>query len=173
MEKQSTHRIIINGKTVNSVSQADARANLGRIFKLGDEQLDKIFQGKPLVFKKGLTGQQVEKFTTALKKCGVRHKVDPPLPKVEDEVDDDIPQPDHDFINAAVEAARREAEAEKAAEQGLRMPQQSAFDAAGSVGAAGNENDFEATVIMDNAPGHQIHLHVQGLLCGDSVTTGC
>jgi hypothetical protein len=65
------HSIVFSGRLRPGISIEEARANVARLFKLEPgPQLDRLFSGKPVTLKKGLSEEQARKYADALLKAG-------------------------------------------------------------------------------------------------------
>jgi uncharacterized membrane protein len=72
----STYKIIVRGNILPGFEQELVKDNIARLFKLADpEQRDKvfarIFSGKPMVFKKGLTQEKAKAYEAAMARAGL------------------------------------------------------------------------------------------------------
>lgn len=65
-----TYSVVMTGKVADGMALEQVRANVGKLFKLGDEQLDKLFSGKPVAVRRNLDQQKAEKLCAALTKAG-------------------------------------------------------------------------------------------------------
>ena len=73
------YKIIFTGKTKDDVTRDQAIASLKTTFKLDDERAERYFSGKPMVLKKDMARQQVEKFSAIFEKIGLEIEIEPPL----------------------------------------------------------------------------------------------
>jgi len=62
--------IVFRGDIVIGQSLGEVKIRLGQIFKLGSEQIDKMFVGNSVVIKRGLTQDQAQKYRDAFAKAG-------------------------------------------------------------------------------------------------------
>lgn len=70
-----TYSVVMTGEIAEGVALEQAKANVGSLFKLGDGQLQKLFSGKPVAVRRGITRPQADKICKALSKAGVIAKV--------------------------------------------------------------------------------------------------
>lgn len=66
----ATFAVIFRGKLADGAEPAAVRANLKKLFKAGDEHIDKMFSGQPVIIKKGLDEAAAAKYRTVLGKAG-------------------------------------------------------------------------------------------------------
>jgi TM2 domain-containing membrane protein YozV/Tfp pilus assembly major pilin PilA len=71
MESQ-LYRIIFEGKIVEGFDEDTAKANLQRLFKTDRASVEKLFSGKRVVLKKGITAAEVQNYHGALNNAGLR-----------------------------------------------------------------------------------------------------
>lgn len=62
--------LVFKGQLVKSVDEAQAKANLGRLFKIDGARLDALFTGKAVTLKKNLDFDTASKYRVAIKKAG-------------------------------------------------------------------------------------------------------
>lgn len=62
--------LVFKGQLVKSVDEAQAKANLGRLFKIDGPRLDALFTGKAVTLKKNLDFDTASKYRVAIKKAG-------------------------------------------------------------------------------------------------------
>lgn len=65
-----TYSVIVTGKIAEGFELNQVKANVGRLFKLGDAQIEKLFCGKPVALQRGLEKQQALKMRVNLMKAG-------------------------------------------------------------------------------------------------------
>lgn len=73
---RSTHSLIINSANVNEEHIAEVRARMGELFQLKDEQLDKVFSGKPLRFIKNIDHDTAQRYCTAIDEIGMTCQIE-------------------------------------------------------------------------------------------------
>lgn len=73
------YKILFSGQTLENVTYETARSNLSKLLKASEETIDRLFSGKPVVIKKDLDRDQVDKYVSALNKAGLDVKTEPPL----------------------------------------------------------------------------------------------
>ena len=90
--------ILFRGQTVEGMEPTLVKMNLGRLFKSGPQQIDKLFTGKPVALKRDLDPETAAKYFAILKKTGavcelvnaetleqqdtgIRRAVEPNIPK--------------------------------------------------------------------------------------------
>ena len=74
---ESTYSVIFRGDLEPGYTSADVKANFARLFKAGPEAVDKLFSGRPLVIKKGLTQAQAEQLQATLARNGAMSSLKP------------------------------------------------------------------------------------------------
>jgi Tfp pilus assembly major pilin PilA len=80
METQAIkYKILFAGQTLENVTYETARSNLSKLLKASEETIDRLFSGKPVVIKKDLDREQVDKYVSTLNQAGLEVKTDPPL----------------------------------------------------------------------------------------------
>jgi uncharacterized membrane protein len=72
----SSYKIVVNGELLPGFELDSVKENIARTFKLNDpaqreKAFARIFSGKPMVFKKGLTQEQAKAYETVMKKSGL------------------------------------------------------------------------------------------------------
>ncbi len=73
--------ILFDGSVINGHDVSLVKNNVQTLFKLSDEQVDRIFCGKPVAIKRGLDRKSAQQYQTALTKAGAKiqlvlHQVD-------------------------------------------------------------------------------------------------
>ncbi|MCL6415750.1 hypothetical protein MIB92_08810 [Aestuariirhabdus sp. Z084] len=66
------YELSFSGELLEGVNPAEARVNLGKLFKANDAQLDRLFSGKAAVIKNNLELPVGRKYLQAFTKAGVR-----------------------------------------------------------------------------------------------------
>ncbi|MBR9805500.1 hypothetical protein GYB62_03215 [bacterium] len=64
--------IIFDGSIANGFDEATVRSNLGQLFKLDSQGVDKLFTGKAVALKRGVDRNTAAKYQAALSKAGAR-----------------------------------------------------------------------------------------------------
>ena len=67
---EQLYDIYFAGKLAEGFEEAQVRANLAKLFKLGDAGLDKLFSGKPQAIKRGVDKPGAVKYKTAMARAG-------------------------------------------------------------------------------------------------------
>lgn len=62
--------LVFKGQLVKSVDEAQAKANLGKLFKVDGARLEALFSGKAVTLKKNLDFDNATKYRVAIKKAG-------------------------------------------------------------------------------------------------------
>ena len=70
-----TYSVVMTGGIAEGLAQEQAKANVAKLFNLGNKQLDKLFSGKPVAVRRGVSRQQADKIYAALTKAGVIAKI--------------------------------------------------------------------------------------------------
>ena len=76
------HKIVFSGKILPGHDPAKVRDQLLAMLGLGPEQAEKLFSGKLLTLKKGLSAEEAGRYLEHLAKRGIHVDIDPPLKKV-------------------------------------------------------------------------------------------
>lgn len=74
---QPGYRIVSRGEVRSGFTQSQVRANLGKLCKFNEETLEKIFSGRPFVFKAGLDAENAQRYQLALQGAGIVCSVEP------------------------------------------------------------------------------------------------
>jgi len=69
---QPTYSLIFRGDLVAGFTAGDVKANLARLFKRSPQAVEKLFSGRPLILRKGLSRTQAEQFQATLAKVGAQ-----------------------------------------------------------------------------------------------------
>ncbi|WP_346837288.1 hypothetical protein [Microbulbifer sp. SAOS-129_SWC] len=69
---ESTYSLIFRGDLVPGFTTTDVKANLARLFKAGPDTVEKLFSGRPLALKKGLSQAQAEQLRAKLAQMGAQ-----------------------------------------------------------------------------------------------------
>jgi|GEM_PF-281459 len=69
-EDDEKYNLIFRGVLAKSVEPAEAKRNLGQLFKIDSAKVEALFAGKPVVLKRGLTLDVATKYRVAIKKAG-------------------------------------------------------------------------------------------------------
>lgn len=67
--------VVMTGKVAEGQELAVVKANVAKLFKLGDAQLEKMFSGQPVAVRKGIDRQQADRICAALLKAGAEARV--------------------------------------------------------------------------------------------------
>lgn len=62
--------VVVTGKVVDGFELGQVKANVGKLFKLTEAQIDKMFAGKPVAIRRGIDKEQAIKLRSALAKAG-------------------------------------------------------------------------------------------------------
>jgi hypothetical protein len=65
------YSVVMTGKVHEGHEVAQVKANVSKLFKIGSEQVEKMFVGKPVAIRRGVEKKQAEKLLSALTKAGV------------------------------------------------------------------------------------------------------
>lgn len=74
------HKIVFSGKILSGHDPAKVRDKLLSMLGVGPEQAERLFSGKPLTVKKGLSAEEAQRYVEHLNRRGIGVEVDPPLP---------------------------------------------------------------------------------------------
>lgn len=69
--------IAFQGQIRPGVTLEQAKARIGQLFQVGDEQLQVLFSGRRVVIKQGLDEASADKYRQAIERAGAVCKVDP------------------------------------------------------------------------------------------------
>ncbi|MFA7555239.1 MAG: hypothetical protein WCY88_13390 [Spongiibacteraceae bacterium] len=64
------YSVVVTGKVASGFELAQVKNNVGKLFKLKEEQLEKLFSGKPVAIRRDLEKGQALKMRAALAKAG-------------------------------------------------------------------------------------------------------
>lgn len=123
--------LVFKGQLVKSVDEAQAKVNLGRLFKIDGARLEALFTGKAVTLKKNLDFDTASKYRVAIKKAGavvelVAVEASAPVPKA-------APAPAPAAVPATPKPAFNPAPAEPRASKPVSTP------AAAIVGSAASQ----------------------------------
>ncbi|WP_043317486.1 hypothetical protein [Microbulbifer sp. HZ11] len=74
---ESTYSVIFRGDLEPGYTVADVKANFARLFKAGPDTVEKLFSGRPLAIKKGLSQAQAEQLQATLSRHGALSSLKP------------------------------------------------------------------------------------------------
>ncbi|WP_444915638.1 hypothetical protein [Microbulbifer sp. TRSA007] len=69
---QSTYSLVFRGDLVAGFTAGDVKASMVRLFKSNPQAIEKLFSGRPLVLKRGLSLPQAQQFQANLAKIGAQ-----------------------------------------------------------------------------------------------------
>ena len=72
---EATYSVIFRGDLQPGYTVADVKANFARLFKAGPDTVEKLFSGRPLALKKGLSEAQAGQLQATLSKLGAQSTV--------------------------------------------------------------------------------------------------
>ena len=67
-----TYDLVFSGELVRGADPAQARRNIGNLFKISEAKVEALFSGKPVTLKKNLDFATANKYRVAIKKAGCR-----------------------------------------------------------------------------------------------------
>ena len=73
----ATFEVVFHGQVRPGVDVAQARARIGQLFQVGDQQLEVLFSGRRIVIKQGLDEAAAEKYRQAIERAGALCEVQP------------------------------------------------------------------------------------------------
>jgi len=73
-------KIVFEGLLRPGVELETARLNLAQLFKTDTTGVDRLFTGKPVTIKRGLTNDDAQRYLAALNDAGVEGRIEPELP---------------------------------------------------------------------------------------------
>ena len=65
-----TYSVIVTGQIAEGFELAQVKANMGKLFKLAEAQVDKLFAGKPVALRRGMDKDTAVKMAATIKKVG-------------------------------------------------------------------------------------------------------
>ncbi|MFV8782358.1 hypothetical protein ACNKU7_08040 [Microbulbifer sp. SA54] len=101
---EATYSVIFRGDLQPGYAVVEVKANFARLFKAGPETVEKLFSGRPLALKKGLSQGQAEQLQATLAKIGAHSsvraegEVEPPAPAA-------APQPAQETVQQPVQGS--------------------------------------------------------------------
>ena len=96
--------IVFQGQVKAGVAPEQARARLGQLFQVGDQQLDTLFSGRRIVIKQSLEAAAAERYRQAIERAGAVCAI---VPMDSAEVEAAVPQPPPAAPSAAQEESPR------------------------------------------------------------------
>lgn len=72
---ESTYSVIFRGDLEPGFTVADVKGNFARLFKVGPDTVEKLFSGRPLALKKGLSEGQAAQLQATLTRLGAQSVV--------------------------------------------------------------------------------------------------
>lgn len=100
-----TYTVVMTGKIADGKNQEEVKAKVADLFKVGGEQLDKIFSGKPVAVRRGVELKQADKICAALLNAGAVAKVKADQPSQSQAANTPEPQQSQAVKNVAEEPA--------------------------------------------------------------------
>ena len=67
---EASYNVVVTGKVVDGFDLAQVKANFRELFKLDQQQVDKLLVGKPVAIRRGVNKQQALKLRNSLLKAG-------------------------------------------------------------------------------------------------------
>jgi hypothetical protein len=71
-QQSVSYAIVFNGQIIDGFQIISVKAHLAKMLKASPEKISALFSGKPVVIKRTTNKQTAIKYSTALKKVGVR-----------------------------------------------------------------------------------------------------
>ena len=65
-----SYSVILSGELVAGFERAQVKGSVAKLFKLNEQQLAKIFCGKPIALQRGISKEQAIKLQSVLVKAG-------------------------------------------------------------------------------------------------------
>ncbi|WP_444901022.1 hypothetical protein ACJJIG_12700 [Microbulbifer sp. SSSA007] len=69
---QATYSLVFRGDLIDGFTANDVKSNMARLFKSTPQAVEKLFSGRPLILRKGLSQAQAEQFQATLAKIGAQ-----------------------------------------------------------------------------------------------------
>lgn len=63
-------QVVLSGKLAEGMTPEQVKANVAALFKVGVDKVEKLFNGRPVVIKKGLDASSAQKYQMALQRAG-------------------------------------------------------------------------------------------------------
>lgn len=79
-----TYDIIFSGQMLEGIDPEHARQQIGAIFKTNDNQLERLFSGKPVLIKSGVDDETATKYRVAFRQAGALIDIRPTPPSIDD-----------------------------------------------------------------------------------------
>ncbi len=73
----ATFEVVFHGQARPEMTLEQARARIGQLFQVGDQQLDVLFSGRRIVIKQGLDEAAAEKYRQAIERAGAICVIEP------------------------------------------------------------------------------------------------
>ena len=73
----ATFEVVFHGQARPGVDAAQARARIGQLFQVDDQQLDVLFSGRRIVIKQGLDEAAADKYRQAIERAGALCEIHP------------------------------------------------------------------------------------------------
>lgn len=70
-----SYSVVMTGKVAEGKELEQVKANVGKLFRIGEAQLNRMFAGKPVAVRKGISLEQADKICAALMKAGAEARV--------------------------------------------------------------------------------------------------
>lgn len=70
-----SYSVVMTGKVAEGQNPEQVKANVGKLFRIDEQQLNRMFAGKPVAVRKGISREQADKICAALMKAGAEAKV--------------------------------------------------------------------------------------------------
>jgi hypothetical protein len=70
VSQSETYSVVVTGKIAEGFELSQVKANVGKLFKLEGNQVEKLFSGKPVAVRRGVEKGQALKLRSALAKVG-------------------------------------------------------------------------------------------------------
>jgi hypothetical protein len=86
-----TYDIVFSGQLIEGGDLAQARHRLSNLFKANDNQLDRLFSGKPIVIKSGVDDETATKYRVAFRNAGALVDIRPSTKTPESSTNDTSP----------------------------------------------------------------------------------
>jgi len=115
------YQLIFKGECVAGTDLATARSSARQLFKANEAQLDRMFNGKPVVIRNQLDQAQAEKYRALLQKNGMRAYVQAMTPEQPSEQAQPAPSPAANASQPPQRQASRPAAVTQASTRGLTI----------------------------------------------------
>ncbi|GHT94426.1 hypothetical protein FACS1894116_08410 [Betaproteobacteria bacterium] len=77
---ETRYKLVFDGQVAPETSTETVKANLAHLFKCDLSRIEPLFSGKPVTLKRGLSGQEAQRYVQALRAAGAEVRMERELP---------------------------------------------------------------------------------------------